>query len=150
MGKDNVLIGQLHSEHCSGEHGHNLSFYFDCFSWVDGHWILETGKADAQKWAPACGIKDGRLTTVAGELTGALFPRARFVHGERPTGDFLAVECFDRSVAAGRIGESDETEATGAAGFAIVQDCDISDGAVLREELAEIVFSGLKREISYV
>ena len=96
-------------------------------------------------------IKNGRLATVAaGELPWAFFTCARFVHGERTAGDFLAVERRDRSIGAGRIRESDEPEAAGAAGFAIVQDSDISNGAVLREKIAQIVFSGLKREITYV
>ena len=108
-------------------------------------------KAGAPWEAPARRIKSDRLPAVAaGKLTRALFARARFVHGQRTAGDFLAVERRDRGIGAGRIAEGDEAEAAGAAGFAVIQDGDVSDGAVLREEIAQIIFSGLKREISYV
>jgi hypothetical protein len=112
MSEHHVLIRQLHAEHRPGQHGHYLAFYFDCFPWVYSHWVLEDKQSRRPKWAPACKIKNGRLAAViAGELAGAFFARARFVHGERTAGDFLAVERRNRSVGAGRIGESDEAEA---------------------------------------
>ena len=46
--------------------------------------------------------------------------------------------------------ESHEAETAGAAGFAIVQNSDVGDVAMLSEEIAEFIFSGLEREISYV
>ena len=109
-------------------------------------------KAGAPFEAPARRIKSGRLPAVvaAGELTRTFFTRARFVHGQRTAGDFLAVERRDRGIGGGGVTHGDEAEAAGAAGFAIVQDGDVSDGAVLREEIAQIIFSGLKREITYV
>ena len=108
-------------------------------------------KAGASFEAPARRIKSGRLPAVtAGELTRTFFTRARFVHGQGTAGDFFAVERRDGRVGLGRIRESDEAEAARAAGFTIVQDGDVGDGAVFREEIAEIIFSGLKREITYI
>ncbi len=95
-------------------------------------------------------IQMSRLPAIAGELTRAFFTRARFVHGQSAALHFLAVEGGDGGVGAVRIGEGHEAEAAGAAGFAIVENGDVGDGAVLREEIAQIVFSGLKREITYV
>ncbi len=95
-------------------------------------------------------IRISRLPAIAGELTRAFFTRARFVHREGAAGYFLAVERGDGGIGAVRIGEGHEAEATGAAGFAIVENSNVGDGAMLREEIAQIVFSGLKREITYV
>jgi len=62
----------------------------------------------------------------------------------------LAMEGVDGALAFFARAHGDEAEAAGALRIAIHHENGISDGAVLREKLAQVLFSGLEGKISYV
>lgn len=105
-----------------------------------------TATEAAAATAAAAATEAAAATTAA----AATLTRTSLVDGEVATIDVLAVERSDRSVAFLSRGELDETEATGATGFAIHDEGRAGDVAVSREELAKLILSGLEREITDV
>jgi hypothetical protein len=95
-------------------------------------------------------VQIAELTTGARKLARTLFPRASFVDGQGASLDFFAVEGADGGGGFGRVSHGDERKTAGAAGCAIHHKGDVRDFAVLFEKILEIVFSGLKGEITYV
>jgi hypothetical protein len=91
------------------------------------------------------------VTTAAAAATGtAIFTRAGFVDREIATADLLAVGGFDSGIAFGGAAHGHERETAGAAGGVIGHESDFGDGAVLIEEVFEVVFGGIEGKISYV
>ena len=107
-----------------------------------------TATEAAAATAAAATTEAAAATTAA--AAAATLTRTSLVDGEVATIDVLAVERSDRSVAFLSRGELDETEATGATGFAIHDEGRAGDVAVSREELAKLILSGLEREITDV
>ncbi len=62
----------------------------------------------------------------------------------------LAMECVNGLLAFIARAHGDETEATGALGLAVHHEDGVGHGAVLSEELAEVLFAGLEGKISHV
>ena len=87
--------------------------------------------------------------TTAAATTAATLTLLRFVDAQGTASHVLTVQRLDGTLCV-RTRHFHEAEAAGAAGFAIVQDGDVGDGAMFREEIAKIIFSGLKGEITYV
>lgn len=96
------------------------------------------------------------LSAIAGEWavatvwTRALFARTRFVDIERAAVEFVAIQRI-----LGRAGlliviHGDEREAAGLARHPVHHEMDFVDGAMLFEQILEIVLGGLKGEITYV
>src|ERR1700674_1438843 len=100
--------------------------------------------------APVRRIKSAGLAARSRELTRPLFASACFVDGESASLHFLAVEGGDGRVGFRRVRHGDERKAAGAAGGAVHHQGNVGDFAVFFEKILKIVFSGLKREITYV
>src|SRR5207253_69204 len=104
---------------------------------------------------PAATI-DSDLPTIARERTlGAvwartLFARTRFADTQRASVQFLAVKRADSSFRFGFFIHGDERKAARFAGHAVHHQRYFADLAMLFEKILKIVFSGLKREITYV
>src|ERR1043166_3317806 len=94
--------------------------------------------------------KSAGLVAVSLRLARTLFASARFIHGQSATLHFLAVQGGHSRVGFRRVGHRDERKAAGAAGGAVHHEGDVGDFAMLFEKILKIVFSGLKREITYV
>ena len=73
----------------------------------------------------------------------------RFADLQRTTFEVGAVECLHRTRCIA-VGHFDETEATRAAGIAIVDQCNLVDRAMRGEQRADSVFGGGKGKISNV
>ena len=88
-------------------------------------------------------------TTAEVSTRGATITLLRFIDLQRTTAEVLAIE---RLHGAGGIGirHLDETEATRAAGFAIVHQGHLVDGAMGCEVGAHLIFGGIERKISNV
>src|SRR5689334_10037902 len=88
-------------------------------------------------------------TTAEVSTRGATVTLLRFIDLQRTTAEVLAIE---RLHGAGGIGirHFDETEATRAAGFAIVHQGHLVDGAMGCEVGAHLIFGGIERKISNV
>jgi hypothetical protein len=89
-------------------------------------------------------------TTAASATTFALFHGTRFVDGQGPTVDFLAVELRDSGLRFIGSSHFDETEAAGAAGYAIVDHLDPRDVARLGKEIGQVVFRHAKGQIAHI
>src|SRR4026207_1506970 len=79
-----------------------------------------------------------------------LFARTRFADTQRASVQFLAVERADGSFRFGFFIHGDERKAARFAGHAVHHQRYFADLAMLFEKILKIVFSGLKREITYV
>jgi localization factor PodJL len=86
----------------------------------------------------------------AATATRARFARTRFVHGQGPTFDGLAIEIGDRFLRIGFISHGDKSEAARFAGEFVLHESDFGDRARLREEVLEIGFGGVEGKISDV
>ena len=102
------------------------------------------------KRAPAARSKSTLPAIISGELTRTLFARARFVHGERSSSDFFAVERAHCRIGFSRVAHCDERESAGLARHAIHHQRDFGDFAVFFKKILKIIFGGLKGEISYI
>jgi hypothetical protein len=72
------------------------------------------------------------------------------VHDEGAPGDLLPIELADGFVASGLIGQSNKTEASGATATRTCHDERIFDLTDLAKDLAEIIGSGIEREVTYI
>ena len=90
---------------------------------------------------------NGRLAAV---WARTLFARTRFTDTQRASVQFLAVERADSSFRLGFFIHGDERKAARFAGHAVHHQRYFADLAMLFEKILKIVFSGLKREITYV
>src|SRR5204863_2721429 len=79
-----------------------------------------------------------------------LFAGTRFTDTQRASVQFLAVERADGSFRFGFFIHGDERKAARFAGHAVHHQRYFADLAMLFEKILKIVFSGLKREITYV
>ena len=145
MRQDKMVVGQLDAEHGPRQDGNDLTLEFDCFFGIHGEW-----QAGALFQSTGQPVQITGLATCSRKLARTLFARPGFVDGEGASLDFLAVEGADSRVGFGRVSHGDERKAAGAAGCAIHHEGDVRDFAMLFEKILEIVFSGLKREITYV
>ena len=89
-------------------------------------------------------------TATAAATAAAFLARAGFVDGEGPAIDGLAVELADRRAGPFFGGHRDEAEAARLAGDAILHQQDFGHGAGGREQILEIVFGRVKRQITDV
>jgi hypothetical protein len=87
-------------------------------------------------------------TTAA--TTRACFTRTRFVHGQGPAFDRLAIELRDRFLRIGLIGHGDKREAARFTGKFVLHQGDFRDRARLGEEVLEVGFGRIEGKISYV
>jgi len=140
-----VVVSELDTKHRAREDGNDFSLEFDCFFGIHGE------LQNRRPWKSAGSqIKSAGLVPRSGELTRAVFASTRFVDGESASLHFLAVEGGDGRVGFRRVGHGDERKAARAAGGAVHHQGNVGDFAVFFEKILEIVFSGLKREITYV
>jgi hypothetical protein len=86
----------------------------------------------------------------AAARTAARFHRLGFVDGQVATVVVASMERLDGLLALFRVAHGDETESTGAIGFAIHDQVGFFDGAILSEKLVQVLFGGLEGKISYV
>ena len=145
MRQDKMVVGQLDAEHGPSQDGNDLTLEFDCFFGIHGEW-----QAGALFRAPASRFKLPGLVTCSRKLARTLFAGPGFVNGEGAALDFLAVKGADSGVGFSRVSHGHERKAARAAGCAVHHKGDVSDFAMLFEKILKIVFSGLKREITYV
>src|SRR5437016_5096337 len=80
----------------------------------------------------------------------AVFARARFVYIQRATIKVFAVEGRHCGVSLGFVIHGDERKTARFAGHAVHHQRDFANLAVLFKKILEIVFGGLKREITNV
>jgi hypothetical protein len=90
------------------------------------------------------------IRAVAAVRAGTLFARARLIHVQCSAIEFLAVERRHGGFGLGIVIHRDERETARLAGHAVHHQRDFADLSVLFEKILEIVFSGLKREITNV
>ena len=88
--------------------------------------------------------------SIAAARAGTIFARARFVHVQRATIQLFAVGCAHCGFGLFVIVHRDEREAARFAGHPVHHKTDFADGAMLFEQILEIVLGGLKGEIPYV
>ena len=86
----------------------------------------------------------------AATVSRAFFTWAGFVDGQRTAHEILAVESLDDSVSTLPIGHGGERETAWAAGHFVHHDEDFAHLAVLREEITDVLFSGIEGKISDV
>jgi hypothetical protein len=96
----------------------------------------------------ALGAVGSGAAAVAALAGGAFFAGFGDVDGEGAALEFFAVEHFDGFRRFGGTGEFDERESAGFAGEFIHHEVDGGDVAGLREEILQVVFHGLEREIT--
>jgi hypothetical protein len=91
------------------------------------------------------------VAATAAAATGRTrFAWTRFVHGQRPAFNGLAVKVGDRLLRIGFAAHRDEGKAARFAGEFILHEGDFRDGACLREEVLKIGFGGIEGKISHV
>jgi hypothetical protein len=89
--------------------------------------------------------------TMAATATGtAVFTRAGFIDGQVAATEELAVGRLNGGLAFRGAAHGHERETAGAAGGVIGHESDLGDGAVLAEEIFDVVFGGVEGEVSYV
>ena len=91
-------------------------------------------------------------SAAAGSTTaaGAIFTRTCFVNFQRPTVEVFAIGRGHCRLGLRVVVHGHEREAAGFARHPVHHEMDFVDGAVLFEQILEIVLGGLKREIAYV
>src|ERR1700747_498746 len=82
--------------------------------------------------------------------TWPFFTSPRLVYRERASAEFLAVQRHHGGFGLGLVVHGDERKAARFASHAVHHQRDFADLAVLFEKILEIVFGGLKREITNV
>jgi hypothetical protein len=80
----------------------------------------------------------------------ALFHRTRFIHGQGPAVDFLAMEFRDRRLRLFRRAHFDKAETTGATGHAVIDHLHPSDIARLGKQIGQVVFCHAKGQIAHI
>ena len=89
-------------------------------------------------------------TAAAPTATWACFTRTRFVHGQGPPFNGLAVELGDGLLRVGFIGHGDKGKTARLAGKFVLHEGDFGDRARLREKVLKVGFGGIEGKISYV
>ncbi len=95
--------------------------------------------------ATAAATTAAATTTATG---GAIFARARFVHGQCPALKLSAVQFLDRSFCALFGRHSDEREAAGFARVSVHHYFHFADRPMLRKRVLKLIFSDIPGQIS--
>jgi hypothetical protein len=110
-----------------------------------------TAAATAATVAAATAAITAAATAVAATTTwGTSFTRTRFVHGQRPAFDRLAVEFLDRLLRILFRGHGHEGKAARLPGELVLHERDFLHRACLGEEILEIGLRRVEGKISYV
>ena len=94
--------------------------------------------------------KAGEAPSRAVRGARTLFARTRLIHVQRAAVEFLAVRGTHRGFGLFGVIHSDERKPARFAGHPVHHEIDFVDGAVLFEQILEIVLGGLESEITYV
>ena len=108
--------------------------------------VTATAAAAAAATVTAATATAAAATTVS----WAFFTWAGFVDGQRTAHEILAVESLDDGVSTLPIGHGGERETAWAAGHFVHHNEDFAHLAVLREEITDVLFSGIEGKISDV
>ena len=147
-----MLIGERDAEHGAGKNRPDRSLDLDGFFGIHDvdlakePTLIRLNAGSRSLMLPAI----ARERTVPAVWTRPLFARARFIDVECSAVEFLAVEGGHGGACFRAVIHGDERKTARFAGHAVHHQRNFADFAMLFEKILKIVFSSLKREISYV